>query len=88
MKLVNHINIVDENGEIYCRKRGRVVEFTEEHQDNFCAKCPFFKGTAQGQGVECEWEDVRDIESPYIVTRANTEYRHITTSEIKAELDK
>lgn len=85
MAKINHINIVDENGKVYCRRRKKVVEFTENHQRDFCGDCPFFRGTAQGQGVECEWDDVRNIESPYIVTRANTEYRHITTEEAKAD---
>lgn len=88
MKLVNHVNIIDDNGQVYCRLRNKVVDFNESQQKDFCSDCPFFRGTAQGQGVECEWKDVRDIPSPYIVTRAGTEKRHITTAEAKANLDK
>lgn len=88
MAKVNHINIVDENGNVYCRLRNLVVEFDEYHQENFCSNCPMFAGTAQGEGVECEWEDDRpNIENPYMVTNAFLEYQNIVTHEAKKQLE-
>lgn len=58
-KIVNHVNIADGNGQIYCRLLDAVVDFTEDHQNSNCAKCRMFAGSAQGNGVECEWTDTR-----------------------------
>jgi hypothetical protein len=83
-KKVVHVNIMDDNNEVYCRLRKKVVVLDEEQQRDFCGHCPMFHGSAQGRGVECEWEDVRDIPSPYMVTRPSTEKDHIVTAEAKA----
>lgn len=86
MKNVNHINVADRTNEIYCRLRKKIVAFDEAQQRDFCEGCPMWRGSAQGQGVECEWEDVRDIPNPYIVTDPLVEKNHIVTSEAKAGL--
>jgi len=58
-KVVNHINLADTNGQIYCRLLDRVVDLNEEHQNNHCSNCRMLSGSAQGNGVECEWTDSR-----------------------------
>jgi len=84
MASVNHINFVDDQNRVYCRSRKKVVVFDESHQKDFCSSCPMFRGSAQGEGVECEWEDVRDIPNPYMVKQPIIEKNHIVTAEAKA----
>lgn len=81
---INHINYVDSNNQIYCRLRNRVVEFNQTQQRDFCSSCPMFRGTAQGEGVECEWEDIRNLKSPHQVFNPSLEYANIITAEAKA----
>ena len=79
--IVNHINYVDDKGEIYCRKAKEVVKLDELQQDSRCKNCPFFNGTAQGEGVECAWDDKRDIDGIYGVLNAQEEYNDIARHE-------
>lgn len=60
MTYENHINLPDGNDNIYCRKRDKVVEFTNVHQSQYCNSCEMFAGSAQGDGVECTWNDPRE----------------------------
>jgi hypothetical protein len=83
-KNVNHINIMNDENEVYCRLRKKVVELDEIQQRDYCGSCHMFRGSAQGRGVECEWEDVRDIPDPYMITRPHVEKDHIVTTEAKA----
>ena len=48
---VNHINILNDAGRVYCYKLNK-VEVLEKCP---CNKCVMFNGTAQGDGVECLW---------------------------------
>ena len=47
--------------EVYCRKEHVIKEPLEKD----CMGCPFFAGVEQGNGHECAWEDVTDVE--YVV---------------------
>lgn len=59
-----HINFINEEGEIYCRRIKNVVKYKKCAK--MCEDCPFWAGFAQGQGVECEYEDPRgDSETGY-----------------------
>ena len=61
LKPIIHVNFVKdctETGkEIYCREKHKLCVPTMDD----CLNCPMFRGTAQGEGLECEWED----EPPY-----------------------
>ena len=53
----NHINYSNANTNfVYCRKLNKVLPLQETpcSQDLHCSR---FNGSAQGQGVECLWED-------------------------------
>lgn len=57
MPFVNHVNIADGKGQVYCCLRNRVVDLTKEHRQTYCGCCKMFNGDADGQGVECLWDD-------------------------------
>lgn len=82
---INHLNIPDENGDVYCHKQKAVVELTEDHLGNVCAGCPFFSGTIQGHGVECYWNDNRDIEEPYYPDSPQAELASVKLNELGGE---
>jgi hypothetical protein len=52
---VNHINIEDNNGNVYCKKKNNVIKIDFD----ICCSCDMFNGSAQGSGVECLWDDER-----------------------------
>lgn len=81
----NHLNIPDGNGDVYCHKVKDVVELDQEHLANQCANCPFFSGTIQGHGIECYWNDDRDIEEPYYPDSPQAELASVKLSEMKGE---
>lgn len=57
--MINHINLPDAKGQVYCCLRNRVVRYDSVHQSMFCNGCKMFNGTAGGFGVECVWDDNR-----------------------------
>lgn len=59
MTYINHINLKNEDGQVYCCMRNRVVEFDKDQLLTYCVSCKMFGGTARGQGVECFWDDMR-----------------------------
>ncbi|WP_438444490.1 hypothetical protein [Gorillibacterium sp. sgz5001074] len=61
--MINHINIPDGNGHIYCCLRNRIVTFDEAHREQYCSGCRMLNGDAGGSGVECLWDDIRETES-------------------------
>lgn len=63
-KTINHLNVLNDTSRIYCRKNNKVV-FLGNHWDE-CFQCNMFRGSCQGEGVECEWFD-EDEEEPYPV---------------------
>jgi hypothetical protein len=43
---------------IYCHYTEQVLKFTHEHAEKYCFRgCPYYWGTAQGEGVECRFYD-------------------------------
>lgn len=89
-KVVNHINIVDGNGQVYCRLLDSVVDFTEGHQNHNCSKCRMFAGSAQGSGVECEWTDTRpgSESGVHVVNDAQMESDSVTIEDVKKKKKK
>ena len=59
MTMINHINLANDNNEVYCCLRNKVVRSDTEHQIRFCSGCKMYQGYAQGGGIECRWEDSR-----------------------------
>lgn len=81
--MVNHINYPDSDGNVYCRKENDVVELTNDFMENNCAGCPFFAGSAQGEGVECYFNDRRkDIDNPHIVHNPEAEKDQMIIADI------
>ncbi len=74
MKLVNHINHMDQEGSVYCCLRNRVVKLTSKQKENFCHGCMMFGGFIRGGGVECEWLDSREVSNPHIVFDPKQEF--------------
>ncbi|MEK8132194.1 hypothetical protein WMW72_30275 [Paenibacillus filicis] len=67
MQPVHHRNLKDESGRIYCCLRNKVVKLDDRQEHEFCRGCSMFAGDAEGQGVDCVWEDLRPVASPYVV---------------------
>lgn len=66
MRLVTHMNYKDQDGQIYCCMRNKVVQL-DDVQKQFCQDCRMFAGTAKEQGVKCVWDDMRNVSDPHIV---------------------
>ncbi|NHN33014.1 hypothetical protein [Paenibacillus agricola] len=67
MKLTNHVNFVDSEGQIYCCLRNKLVKLDQQQEERFCNGCQMFAGFANGGGVECMWEDARHVNNPHII---------------------
>jgi hypothetical protein len=67
MPMINHINLSDANGQVYCCLRNRIVAFDQNHQGKFCKGCRMYNGNAGGSGVECLWDDIRETEADCMV---------------------
>jgi len=53
----NHVNYVDNSGRVYCFRVDRIVSYGKGFFETFCSKCPYFKDSANMQGVECFFDD-------------------------------
>lgn len=82
---INHLNIPDENDEVYCHKAGEVVKF-DTPQMEMCATCPLFGGTIQGNGIECYWNDNRKgLKQPYFVSEPHAERDSVKRAERRGD---
>jgi len=61
MSVINHVNVYYDDDPcpfLYCELKGKVVRFTQNFVDKNCLLiCPFLSGSAQGHGIECQYED-------------------------------
>lgn len=57
MQKTNHINYSDPDDQVYCYRIDKVVVLDEKHWSEYCFKCPYLNGSAQGGGVECLYHD-------------------------------
>ncbi|MCZ8523531.1 MULTISPECIES: hypothetical protein [Paenibacillus] len=73
MRQINHVNLTDTNGKIYCCLRNKIVSLDESQKQNFCGGCKMFAGDAGGRGVECVWDDARPVSNPHTVNNPFTE---------------
>lgn len=53
----NHLNYPDFQNTVYCRKANIIKNMNSKTFWEDCLKCSMFRGTYQGNGVECEWDD-------------------------------
>ncbi|GIP35415.1 hypothetical protein [Paenibacillus sp. J2TS4] len=74
MPQINHIHYATDKGEVYCCLRNRVVRLDEDHRSRFCSSCKMYNGDAGGRGVECLWDDLRDVSDPHLVTDPHKEW--------------
>lgn len=54
MKVV-HALFTNEYGCIYCKKFNAIIQLVELRTP--CLQCEKWRGTIQGEGCECEWDD-------------------------------
>jgi len=54
---VNHINLIDDSGQVYCHLGGDIDVLDGEHVAKSCWICPYWVGLAGGYGVECSYKD-------------------------------
>ncbi len=63
MSETNHI----QETPAYCLRLDEIVELTQEHYENNCFnKCPYLRGSNQGKGIECFWDDGTDEALSYL----------------------
>lgn len=67
IKVVNHLNFVGVNGEVFCKHQHKVIAPVVAD----CSTCPYFAGVMQGHGHECTWEDVVPAELDEVVVPAD-----------------
>ena len=67
IKVVNHLNFVGANGEVFCKHQHKVIAPLLTS----CSTCPYFAGVMQGHGHECTWEDVVPAELDEVVIPAD-----------------
>ena len=89
MKTINHVNYKDQDGNIYCCLRNKIVKLDDQQRQTFCNGCSMFAGTAGGKGVECMWDDMRNVDDPHIVTDPLQEFfrnqvRHVSMNYLNA----
>ncbi|WP_248928448.1 hypothetical protein [Paenibacillus hamazuiensis] len=75
MPEINHINLKNAEGLVYCCLRNKLVKLDEEQEQTFCKMCKMYAGPAGGRGVECVWEDMRDVGNPHVVTDPHEEFK-------------
>lgn len=67
----NHI----QRGLAYCYLKDELVEVPGPHIQEVCLgeKCPYLTGSAQGEGIECLWDDGTGIplsyEDPFVLQK-------------------
>lgn len=66
MTMVSHRNVTNEDQEVYCCLRNKVVKADASHLAQYCNGCRMFRSFLPEGGIECQWEDMRA--SSYEVT--------------------
>ncbi|WP_135555568.1 hypothetical protein [Paenibacillus cymbidii] len=75
MTNIRHRNVIDADGQIYCCLRNKVVTFDTEHQNTYCSGCKMKAEEPRGGIVTCEWEDLRPVADPCVVTDPQAEWK-------------
>lgn len=75
MALITHMNLTNEDGNVYCCLRNKIVLLNDLQVLNYCSSCTMNKGLQRGKSVNCIWDDLRDVKNPHIVFDPNLEYK-------------
>jgi hypothetical protein len=79
--LITHMNYKNEEGNVYCCLRNKVVSLNKVQTLHFCSTCTMFKGLNSTK-VNCSWEDIRDLENPHCVIDPYLEYKSMQQRKI------
>jgi DNA-binding winged helix-turn-helix (wHTH) protein len=85
MPYFNHLNYADQDGNVFCKRRMKVLSIRRLN----CDGCEMFRGSCQGEGVECYWEDKRVIDCQtglYYVENPHDEWNTVTEFENKSTI--
>ena len=64
---VNHINLPDDKSNIFCKRINGIIHLDQSGKFwKTCRKCTMFNGSAQGEGVECLYDDP-DTNQPVVI---------------------
>ena len=63
--MTNHLNHMDENGKVYCKKLNFVETLGDLWNPHCFNDCGRLSGSVQGEGVECQWDD-DDYDYPWV----------------------
>lgn len=74
MAWITHMNYTNEEGNIYCCLRNKVVPLNQLQTLSYCSSCAMFKGLYHRK-VNCRWEDPRSLEDPHAIIDPYLEYR-------------
>jgi hypothetical protein len=55
--MIRHINLTDDEGQVYCHQKHAIIPIDGEHIAKSCWGCSYWSGMAKGWGVECTYED-------------------------------
>jgi hypothetical protein len=84
MPIIRHHNFCNENGEIYCCLRNRVVQLDGEQLRRFCQGCGMFAGTMPDVGVSCDWEELGDVADPHLARDPWNEFKRNQIKQVSA----
>lgn len=82
MAFVTHINYVNQNGEIYCCLRNKIIPLNEMQFNLYCSSCRMNEGGEPGKKVICTWSDQREIANPYIAHDPEYEFKYFQKREV------
>lgn len=57
----NHIHFATLENQVYCYRHDEIVTYNRKFVNEACQGCPFYNGSNQGQGVECQYRDGSDL---------------------------
>ncbi|WP_438445936.1 hypothetical protein [Gorillibacterium sp. sgz5001074] len=74
MAWITHMNYTNEEGNVYCCLRNKVVPLNPAQTLLYCSSCTMFKGLYKKK-VNCRWQDPRDLQDPHAILDPYLEYR-------------
>lgn len=86
MTHINHINLANTTGNVYCCLRNKIVRLNESQIADYCSGCKMNRGAESGKSVQCHWNDVRDVTDPYIVVDPQLEFISMQNRKLMIEL--
>lgn len=80
---VTHYMLVDptkrsDRQRVFCKRHHGLLKVSDLVHDK-CPKCPYFKGTGQGDVIMCRWEDISDrYERTVFQDRMENEFKAVS----------